>query len=101
MTHAPCGVCGGYALVDAIDNHGQPYRGCARCRLMTLEEINAIINRTGGIVTKADAVAKIRILLGEVAASSTQRNEPKEKFVETLEAMRYAIERAIARCADD
>ena len=26
-----CHSCGGFEFVDAIDNHGKPYRGCARC----------------------------------------------------------------------
>jgi hypothetical protein len=30
-----CSACGGTELVDAVDNHGQPYRGCARCVIGT------------------------------------------------------------------
>lgn len=26
-----CACCGGSEFVDAVDNHGLPYRGCARC----------------------------------------------------------------------
>lgn len=26
-----CAICNGREFVDAIDNYGQRYRGCARC----------------------------------------------------------------------
>lgn len=29
-----CRACGGADMVDAVDNDGRPYRGCARCTLV-------------------------------------------------------------------
>jgi len=37
-----CVSCGGPCDVDAVDNHGEPYKGCRRCRLLTWDEIAAI-----------------------------------------------------------
>lgn len=38
QTHTPtqdhCTSCGGTEFVDAIDNLGQPYRGCKQCRIV-------------------------------------------------------------------
>lgn len=31
-----CRSCGGRTLVDAIDNFGHAYRGCATCRIVSL-----------------------------------------------------------------
>lgn len=47
LTRGRCTSCGGTETVDAIDNHGKPYKGCANCRIMSLDEINAIL-RAGG-----------------------------------------------------
>jgi len=38
-----CGCCGGTRLVDAVDNFGRQYRGCASCRILSLAEIEAIV----------------------------------------------------------
>lgn len=29
-----CGICGRTAMIDAVDNYGNSYRGCARCRVV-------------------------------------------------------------------
>lgn len=29
-----CKSCGGSELVNAVDNHGQAYRGCGQCRVL-------------------------------------------------------------------
>jgi hypothetical protein len=42
-----CAVCGGRVFVDAIDNHGQPYRGCARCRIVPLVRIVEQLAKAG------------------------------------------------------
>ena len=47
MMRGRCASCGGIETVDATDNHGKPYKGCANCRIMSLVEINAIL-RAGG-----------------------------------------------------
>lgn len=26
-----CGICGGFRLIRAVDNHGKAYMGCAVC----------------------------------------------------------------------
>lgn len=33
MTRERCTSCGGSTFINAIDNHGQSYRGCAMCRV--------------------------------------------------------------------
>jgi hypothetical protein len=42
-----CGICGGTATIDAVDNFGRPYKGCANCRILSLDEIERI-ERTEG-----------------------------------------------------
>lgn len=32
-----CASCGGVRFVDAVDNHGKVYRGCANCRVRVPE----------------------------------------------------------------
>jgi hypothetical protein len=34
-----CGVCGGRVFVNAVDNHGNKYRGCARCVIVLPPEL--------------------------------------------------------------
>ena len=34
-----CSSCGRSDFVDAVDNLGQSYRGCAHCRIIMFEEI--------------------------------------------------------------
>lgn len=44
-----CSSCGGFDFIDAIDANGQPYKGCANCRIIDpiaeltkiLREVNA------------------------------------------------------------
>lgn len=40
-----CGVCGGRQFIEAVDNFGNRYVGCDRCRLLTMDEINAIARK--------------------------------------------------------
>lgn len=49
--------------------------------------------------TRSEAVSKLKILLGETAATSQQRSESIEDFRGALVAMRDAIDHAIA-CVD-
>lgn len=39
-------ICGGTKTVEATDNFGKKYRGCAVCRLLTEAEIAALIEGT-------------------------------------------------------
>ncbi len=50
------------------------------------------------MTTKQEAIAKTKILLGEVAAASTRNNEQLDQFIETLKAMRDTVEQAIVTC---
>ena len=40
-----CPNCGGTKTVVAIDNFGKPYIGYACCRILSLEEIEAILKK--------------------------------------------------------
>jgi hypothetical protein len=39
-------ICGGTKTVEATDNFGNTYRGCAVCRLLTEAEIAALLQGT-------------------------------------------------------
>lgn len=32
-----CSFCGGTEFVDAVDNHGEAYRGCGRCIILPVD----------------------------------------------------------------
>ncbi len=53
-TREHCTTCDGTNFVDAIDNDGQPYRGCKRCRIAHPEDVLATI-ATGNTLTGAPA----------------------------------------------
>lgn len=38
-----CLICGGTETVQAVDNFGKPYVGCAKCRILSLPEIQALL----------------------------------------------------------
>lgn len=47
-----CSVCRRGHLVDCVDNHGEQYRGCAMCRIMTMAEIQELIDRAPAAKSK-------------------------------------------------
>lgn len=49
-------------------------------------------------MTKTEAVAETKILLGKVAAGSKRAGHTEAEFLATLEAMRDAIDHAIELC---
>lgn len=50
---------------------------------------------------KADAIMKLTILLGELAADSQRREEPEITYIETLIAMRDDLDRRIVQISRD
>lgn len=38
-----CKTCGDTALIDAVDNHGNTYRGCAKCKVAAVAVKPAVV----------------------------------------------------------
>lgn len=48
-----CLVCGRSDWVDAVDNHGKPYKGCAHCRILSKREIDDALRVDNRLATLA------------------------------------------------
>lgn len=77
-----CASCGGSDLVDAIDNHGRPYRGCARCRVLRSPTVSAEWLRNLADLVECGEVTVIRcdvrprgVLFGIVAPAVAEKVE--------------------------
>ena len=52
-----CIGCGGTRTVDAVDNFGNPYKGCPNCRLKSAKEIAAMC----GIAAETEEEAMVML----------------------------------------
>lgn len=43
-----CGICGGFETVEATDNYGKRYVGCAKCRILSAAEIARLTEDESG-----------------------------------------------------
>lgn len=52
-----CAACGSTELVDAIDNHGQPYKGCTHCVIVLPDDMAAPRRAKSAAMVRAKSAA--------------------------------------------